>query len=74
MFDAKQFIRQNFQNPAGVVAHFNSAGLTPPTEAQVEKWISRNSLTGDWLAKLLVLLEVERAAPVSLQPYMGAAA
>lgn len=73
MFDAKKFIRDNFQSAGGVIAHCRSVGLEPPSDEQVQKWLQRNSVPGEWLAKLLTLLEVERGHAVSLQPYMGPA-
>lgn len=71
MFDAKQFIRENFQSAGGVIAHCRSVGLEPPSDEQVQKWLQRNSVPGEWLAKLLALLEAERGEPVSVQAYMG---
>lgn len=71
MFDAKRFLQDFFQTPAGLVAHFVAAGLEPPTEAAVEKWFQRNNIPGAQLTRILSLLEVERGAPVSLAPYEG---
>lgn len=73
MFDFKKFIRDNFQSPAGVIAHCRSFGLEPPSEEQVSKWLQRNSVPGEWLAKLISLLEHERGEPVSVQIYFGSA-
>lgn len=72
MFNAKKFIRDNFQGPGGVIAHCRSVGWAPPSGGQVEKWLERNSVPGEWLAKLLSLLEAQHGAPVSIQPYIGA--
>lgn len=72
MFDAKKFIRENFQGPGGVIAHCRAMGLEPPSDEQVQKWLQRNSVPGEWLAKLLAILETERGLPVSIRPYMGA--
>lgn len=72
MFKARNFLEDHFQNVGGLIAHCRAMGIEPPSYAQAEKWFSRNSLTGDWLAKLLGLLEGERGEPVSVQPYLGA--
>lgn len=73
MFDAKKFIRENFQSAGGVIAHCRSAGAEPPTDEQVQKWMQRNSVPGDWLAKLIAVLEKNGGEAVSLQPYMAPA-
>ena len=73
MFDARRFLTDNFQSVGGVIAHFRALGLEPPTQGQAEKWFARGTLTGEWLATLLSLLETERGAPVSLAPYVGRA-
>ena len=70
-FDARRFLTENFQNPATLIAHVTTLGLTPPSQAQVEKWFSRNSVPADWLTKLVALLERETGEPVSLAQYMG---
>lgn len=72
MFDARKFLEDHFQNVGGLIAHCRALGVEPPSEAQAAKWFSRCSLSGDWLAKLLGLLEVERGEPVSVKPYLGA--
>ena len=72
MFEAKRFIKENFQSTAGVIAHFRSAGIEPPTDKQAEKWLTRNSIPGEWLAKMIAILEAERGVPVSISDYMGA--
>lgn len=71
MFNARKFLEDHFQNVGGLIAHCRAMGVEPPSQAQAEKWFSRNSLTGDWLAKLLGLLEDERKEPVSVKPYLG---
>lgn len=70
MFAARAFLRDNFQSVGGLIAHCRSMGLEPPNEAQAEKWLQRDSLPADWLAKLLGLLEAERGQPVSIKPWL----
>jgi hypothetical protein len=74
MFNAREFLRQNFQNAGGVIAHCRAMGVEPPSEEAAQKWFERNSLTGEWLAKLLFILESERGKPVSIRDYIGAMA
>lgn len=71
MFNAKKFIRDNFQSVGGIVAHFRDVGFEPPTYEQAEKWLTRNSIPGEWLAKMLAILEGERGEPVSILAYIG---
>ena len=47
-------------------------GAGAASDEQVQKWLQRNSVPGEWLAKLLAILETERGLPVSIRPYMGA--
>jgi hypothetical protein len=72
MFDARRFLEDHFQNVGGLIAHCRAMGIEPPSEAQAAKWFGRCSLPGDWLAKLLGLLEAERGEAVSVKPYLGA--
>lgn len=69
MFRAKDFLRDNFQSVAGIVAHCRAAGVEPPNEEQAQKWFQRNSIPGDWLTTLLSVLETEKGKPVSLAAY-----
>lgn len=73
MFNAREFLKQNFQNAGGIVAYCRSMGVEPPSEEAAQKWFERNSLTGEWLAKLLSILEAERGEPVSILEYIGVA-
>jgi hypothetical protein len=71
MFDVKRFLREHFQNAGGVVAHCRAGGVEPPEEGTAQKWFERGSLTGEWLARLLVALEVKHGRAQSLASYMG---
>lgn len=73
MFNAREFLKQNFQNAGGVVACCRAMGVEPPSEEAAQKWFERSSLTGEWLAKLLAIMEAERGEPVSIRKYVGAA-
>ena len=70
MFDASSFIRDNFQTVGGVIAHCRAANVEPPTKGQAEKWLARSSLSGEWLAVLMSVVEANTGRPVSLLPYV----
>lgn len=72
MFDAKRFLKDNFQNAGGVVAHCRAAGVEAPSDEAAQKWFERGSLTGEWLARLLFTLEAKQGPAVSLRPWMEA--
>ena len=69
MFDARRFLHDHFQSAEGVIAFCRAADVDPPNSAQAQKWFERNSIPGDWLARLLALVEQDRGAPVELAPY-----
>lgn len=71
-FSARAFLKDNFQGVGGLIAHCRALGIEPPSEAQAQKWMTRNAIPGEWLTKILGMLEAERGEPVSLVPYMGA--
>ena len=73
MFRAKQFLDDNFGDIGALVARCRVAGVEPPNEAAVQKWRQRNSIPGEWLTKLVSVLEIERGEAVSLRRYMEAA-
>jgi hypothetical protein len=73
MFDVRRFLKEHFQNPGGVVAHCRAAGLAPPNEGTAQKWFERGSLTGEWLATLLLALEHRHGGPISLRLFKGGA-
>lgn len=70
MFDAAKFLRANFGTVGGVIAHCRAASVEPPTQAQAEKWLTRSSLTGEWLATLLAVVEVHTGQSASILPYV----
>lgn len=71
MFKAKKFLVDHFQSAQRLVAVLRSHGLSTPQEFAVEKWFARGSVPGSWLPVLLVCLEIEHGAPVSLTAYVG---
>lgn len=71
MFDAKSFIRDNFQTAANLVARMKSHGLDAPKVAAVEKWFQRGRIPGDHLPALLCVVELENGRPASIAGYMS---
>lgn len=71
MFEARQFLKEQFANPQKVLSLFAFYGLSAPTLSAVEKWFSRGSIPGDAFPVLIAILELERGAPVSVTKYLG---
>ena len=67
-FDATGFLTTEIGSVHYVRVLFQQHGIEI-ADATVRKWYDRNAIPGDWLAQLLVLLEAERGAPVSLFRY-----
>jgi hypothetical protein len=70
MFDARAFLKAEFQTPANVEARLKTYGLTAPRASAVEKWMQRNSIPSEYLALLLCVKEFETGSPVSLSSYL----
>lgn len=73
MFRFRQFLTDNFVNPAGVSAFLRVYGARQPNEATVAKWFVRGSIPSDWLPLLLCYIEIDRGAPLSIIKYIGEA-
>lgn len=71
MFDARLFLKAEFQTPANVEARLKSYDLPAPRASAVEKWMQRNSIPSEYLALLLCVKEFERGAPISLASYIS---
>lgn len=74
MFNVVAFLQENFRDPEGVVGFLDSFGAPVPSEPAAYKWFKRGSIPPDWLALLLVHMEIERGQPVSLVSYFVRAA
>jgi hypothetical protein len=70
MFDAKGFLRTEFGTPRDVLALFDAYGLDAPPLDTVQKWYTRDSVSGSWLAMLVGVLELEKQQAVSLAAYV----
>ncbi|MCW4115626.1 hypothetical protein NPA31_011695 [Aurantimonas sp. MSK8Z-1] len=70
MFEAKRFLTEEIGGPQNVLSLFGLYVGRIPTYEAVQKWYARNSISGDWLAVLLCILELDRGRPVELAGYM----
>jgi hypothetical protein len=70
-FNVTRFLRDKFNNPAGLVAYLAAYGTVVPAQ-NAEKWFYRQSVPSAWLPIILAHVELEEGAPVSLSPYMEA--
>lgn len=69
MFDTRKFLRAHWADATQLHDWIKLYEPEPPKRPAVGKWFERQSIPSDWLATILVLLEIERGAPVSLIPY-----
>lgn len=74
MFDARKFLCEKFATPNRLAAFILAFGYAPPKEETIYKWFHRESVPGEWFPVLLALLELEEGRPVSVSPYLRAAA
>jgi len=70
MFDTISFLKAYFPTPQNVLGLFRAYGVDQPSQAAVEKWYQRGSVSGTFFPMLLCLLELERGAPVSLAAFL----
>ncbi|TXG96268.1 MAG: hypothetical protein E6R08_09865 [Nevskiaceae bacterium] len=70
MFDTISFLKAYFPTPQNVLGLFRAYGVEQPSQAAVEKWYQRGSVSGTFFPMLLCLLELERGAPVSLAAFL----
>ena len=66
----RRFLRDNFKSADGLISAIAKYGLDAPSKASVEKWLQRDSIPGEWLPVLLVILELEHGEPVRISQYM----
>lgn len=69
MLDVGRFLVEQFGDTDGVVGLLSKHNLEVPSKPAVEKWFSRASLTGTWLAELQVAVERETGSPVRMELY-----
>ena len=69
MFSQIHFLKDNFADEERLVHFVKLMGGAPPTTGAVRKWYDRGSVPTEWFAQLLMLLEIDRGAPVSLIKY-----
>ncbi len=68
-FPVKEFLTAEIGPAQNVHALFSSHGLAVEMDT-VRKWYERDSISGDKLALILLMLEVDRGAPVSVMSHM----
>lgn len=69
MFDMRKFLRAYWSDETQLCNWIAIYGQEPPKRAAAGKWFTRESIPAQWFATILMLLEIERGAPVSLIPY-----
>jgi hypothetical protein len=70
MFNTRQFIDEQFKGRNGVCPMLRAYGVICPAQTVVDKWYYRESIPTDWFALLLVVLELDHGAPMSLSKYV----
>lgn len=68
-FPVKEFLTAEIGQAQNVHALFLSHGLAVEMDT-VRKWFERDSISGDKLALILLMLELDRGSPVSLMCHM----
>jgi hypothetical protein len=71
LFKTTQFLEENFATPDAVVGLSSCFNVEVPTRDTVRKWFSRGAIPGEWWPILLLILECQNGAPISLLGYMG---
>lgn len=70
MFDARQFLVENFRDIHGVAGLLRAYKLpTPPTDT-IRKWFDRGAIPSDWLPVLVCCLTFENGDPPRLTKYL----
>lgn len=70
MFKHRKFLIEMFGSPQGLLSFLRAYDAKLPGVFAVEKWFKRESVPADWLPILLVYLEIDQGAPVSLSAYL----
>ncbi len=69
MFDTRKFLKTYWPNEIHLINWISAYGETPPKRPAAAKWFSRSSIPTDWFALILILLEIQEGAPISLTRY-----
>ena len=69
MFSMRKFLTAHWTDKDKLHGWIRAYGIEPPSRAAVHKWLERNSVPAEWFATLLILLEMENGAPISLIAY-----
>lgn len=68
-FPVKDFLTAEIGPAQNVQAMFSSHGI-PVEMDTVRKWYERDSISGEKLALILLMLELDRGSPVSVMSHM----
>lgn len=71
MFLASTFLREHFADVDGVIGAIGEHWSETPDRETVRKWFARGRVSGGWWPVLLITLEKNTGAPVSLAPYVS---
>lgn len=71
MFQAVDFLEDNFKRPDNLARMLALYKLPTPPVDTVRKWLQRGSVPSEWIVLLLLVLEFENGSPVSLARYYG---
>jgi hypothetical protein len=71
LFNTERFLLDHFGTPEAIIALSRNIGIETPAKDTVRKWFERGSIPGDWWPKLLLSLEHDNGAPVSLRGYLA---
>jgi len=69
-FNARRFLKEEFGSATEVVRLVQGYGITPPDVSAVTKWSMRGRVSATWLPVLLIVLHLEKGAPVKLTDYL----
>lgn len=70
-FNAELFLREHFRDIDGVERLTRKhLGASPQRDA-IRKWFERASIPATWLSRLILVVELEYGAPVSMGKFMG---
>lgn len=69
-FNAKSFLREQFQTPQNTISQLEAYRMSAPTLAAAAKWFQRGSIPGDYVPLLFAVVEIEHGRPISVVQYI----
>lgn len=70
VFDSNAFLQEHFEGIEGVINLLAAHEVDPPNKAAVDKWLTRRSIPGEWLPKLLFVAGRQARRPIDIAKYM----